>query len=109
FKSFLNDLVKEGRVKPVDFDNQLAKLEALNKVDPKIVETEKSLMKSFVPVVDLSGKHFANKDTVVKDKSVTAFENAVAKKQSENKNMSYRECVEAVGLEQPELASIEEE
>lgn len=106
FKSFLNGLVSEGKVKPVDFDNQLAKLEALNKVSVDLGNAEKKILSDLAPVVDVSGEQFANKKTAPKSASETALENAIEEKMKNG--MNYKDAVLAVHSEKPELISSEE-
>ncbi len=105
-KGFLDGLVNEAKLTPVNYDTALAKLEALNVAGGDLLEDEKKIMNLVEPKVDLSGDDVASKNDAAQNKGEAALENAIKKYQAENK-CSYRDAYDAVGLKNPELLSEE--
>jgi ATP-dependent protease ClpP protease subunit len=103
-KNFLDGLVKEGKLLPVNLEKQARKLEVLAKADPELLNAEKEILSAGPVIVDLGGEHFANNSDAPASGSASKLEAAVAAKMQANPAMNYRAAFEAVVAEKPELS-----
>jgi len=103
-KEFLDGLVKEGKLLPVNLATQSKKLEVLAKADAELFNAEKAILSAGAVLVDVSGEHFADNNSAPAPVSASKLESAVEAKIAANPGMTYRAALEAVLFENPELS-----
>lgn len=101
-KTFISDMVREGRARPVDQDFHQSNM--MEKEGEKL-EAYKNWLKEFPPVVDTSGEEFATKETAAA-KKVNGSDDELAKEAARivsEKKCSHLEALDIIRVEKPEL------
>ena len=106
-KTYLDSIVAEGRIRPVDLDNHMETMELKFKSEDgeTKVNEYKAWLKSLPVVVDLSGKHVADKN-VASTKSDDPLELLTQKIMAENKT-DYVSALRVAYSQHPEYLKTE--
>jgi len=103
FKVFIDEQVKEGRVRPVDVDQHLETMELKfqTKDGEKAVDNYKEWVKSLPKVVDTSGEHVADKNVASNNNTDDKLELLTQKIMAEKK-MTYSAALREAYSQHPE-------
>jgi len=112
-KKFVDTLVSDGKVLPVEVDQTMEALEALHvadkiswsdsKKDTPLVDVQKKILENSAKKVDLDGKQIADNSDDHQKSGDEALEKAVAAYQKENKDVGYSAALLQVLKDNPEL------